>query len=64
MRGSSGPLVTTIFIIASLAILLIALFEVRAGFGAWWYTAVIAFLVAVIILVAVYLVRGVNSGTA
>ncbi len=64
MRGASGPLATTIFIIVSLAVLLVGLFLVRAGAGAWWYTAAVAFLVAVIILVGAYLVRGVNSGTA
>ncbi len=64
MRGASGPFVTTIFIIVSLAVLLIGLFEVRVGFGAWWYSASVAFLVVVITLIAVYLVRAVNNGTA
>ncbi len=64
MRGASGPLATTIFIVVSLAILLLAMFEARAGSGPWWYTAIMAFLVVVIIAVAAYLVRAVNGGTA
>ncbi len=63
-RVVSGPLLTTIFIIVSLAAVLVFFYEAHVAAGPGWYTALVAFLVAVAVLFAIFLAAGVNGGRA